>query len=157
LVETLVRTYTPKAKSKGLLLTVDIDDKLPDMLFADDVRLRQVMAIILDNAVKFTHSGNICIALQPAEETPPSESDKVSLFCSVSDTGVGIKPDQVDKIFEGFTQADGSFTRKHEGAGLGLAIARQTIRSMGGTLWVESSPGSGSAFLFRVPSGEKEA
>ena len=157
LVETLVRTYTPKAKSKGLLLTVDIDDKLPDMLFADDVRLRQVMAIILDNAVKFTHSGNICIALQPAEETPPTESDKVSHFCYVSDTGVGIKPDQVDKIFEGFTQADGSFTRKHEGAGLGLAIARQTIRSMGGTLWVESSPGSGSAFLFRVPSGEKEA
>ena len=157
LVETLVRTYTPKAKSKGLLLTVDIDDEMPDMLFADDVRLGQVMGIILDNAVKFTDSGNICIALQPAEESQLSESDKISIFCSVSDTGVGIDPDQVDKIFEGFTQADGSFTRKHEGAGLGLAIARQTVRSMGGTLWVESSPGSGSSFLFIVPSGGKEA
>ena len=112
LIETLVRTYTPKAKSKGLLLTVDIDDKLPDMLFADDVRLGEVMGIIIDNAVKFTHSGTICIALQSAEEPPLSESDKVSLFCSVSDTGVGIAPDKVDKMFEGFTQADGSFTRK---------------------------------------------
>ena len=69
LVETLVRTYAPDAKSKGLLLTVDIDDKLPDMLFADDVRLGQVLGIIIDNAVKFTHSGNICMALQSAEET----------------------------------------------------------------------------------------
>ncbi len=157
LAETLVRTYAPKAEAKGLLLQVDIDAELPDMLFADDVRLGQVMGIILDNAVKFTHSGNICMTLQPAWKTSFSESDKVSLVCSVADTGVGISSDNIGKIFEGFAQADGSFTRKHEGAGLGLAIARHTVQSMGGTLRAESRPGSGSTFFFMVPVGEKEA
>lgn len=156
LLNQLMQTYAEKAKSKGLLLSVDVGTELSDSLFADDVRLGQVIGIILDNALKFTHSGNICLTVRPAEKASFPESGTVSFFCSVSDTGVGIAPDKLEKIFEGFTQADGSFTRKHEGAGLGLAIARQTIQSMQGSLWVESNLGKGSTFFFMVPVREKE-
>lgn len=157
LVEALLKIYEVKAETKGLLLSVEIAAELPDTLFADDARLGQVIGIILDNAVKFTQTGSICMTLQPEENTPFPEYDRVSLSCSVADTGIGIPADKIDKIFEGFTQADGSFTRKHEGAGLGLAIARHTVRSMGGTLQVESRPGSGSTFFFTVPAGKREA
>jgi signal transduction histidine kinase len=151
LLANLIDTYTTKAKARGLELSSVIGTDLPDMIVADDVRLRQIMSNLLDNAIKFTQQGNVCLTVRVEEKALSGNPGPISLFCSVSDTGIGIMQEKIGTIFEGFRQVDGSFTRRHEGAGLGLAIARQTVQSMGGSIWVESRPGSGSTFYFTVP------
>jgi signal transduction histidine kinase len=156
LMANLIDTYTTKTEAKGLSLSSVFDPDLPDIIVADDLHLRQILGNLLDNAIKFTQQGNVCLTVRVGEKVLSGESGPISLFCSGSDTGIGIMPEKIETVFEGFRQADGSFTRRHEGAGLGLAIARQTVQSMAGSIWVESSPSSGSTFYFIVPVTGRE-
>jgi two-component system, sensor histidine kinase len=151
LVVPLVRSYSDKAAAKNLTMSYIPDSELPDRLVGDEARLRQVLYHVLENSIKFTSEGRIEFRTSILEKADSAERKEVFLLFTVSDTGIGIAPEKMDTIFDGFRQADGSSTRKHEGAGLGLAIARQTIRSMGGEIWVESRQGSGSTFYFTLP------
>ncbi|MBF0271915.1 MAG: response regulator [Magnetococcales bacterium] len=133
-----------KAREKGLVILLDIPQDLPCTLRGDPLRLGQVLTNLIGNAVKFTESGEIAVSVQPYYY---SESFVVHCF-SVQDTGIGLTPEQQAGLFQAFSQADLSTTRRFGGTGLGLAISRQLVRMMGGRIWVESEPGRGSLFAF---------
>ncbi len=134
------------AQDKGLQASQQIADDVPDELVGDSGRLRQIMAKLLSNAVKFTEQGSIDIqVIQEARE-----NDWVRLRFAVRDTGIGIPADMFDSIFGVFEQVDGSHTRRYGGTGMGLAIARQLVEMMDGQISVESKPGEGSTFIFTV-------
>jgi signal transduction histidine kinase/DNA-binding response OmpR family regulator len=138
------RSVALRAHQKGLELIVDIDSRVPNAIRADAGRLRQVLVNLLGNAIKFTDAGEIVLSVtaeQPA-------SDTIVLHVSVKDTGIGIPLERQQSIFEAFTQADGSVTRKYGGSGLGLTISSRIVQLMGGRLWLESEPGRGSTFHF---------
>jgi signal transduction histidine kinase/DNA-binding response OmpR family regulator len=141
------RSVALRAHQKGLELIVDVDPIVPSAVRADPGRLRQVLVNLLGNAIKFTEKGEI--VLRVTTEKPPS-IDVVLLHVSVADTGIGIPLERQQSIFEAFTQADGSVTRKYGGSGLGLTISSRIVRLMGGRLWLESEPGRGSVFHFTV-------
>jgi len=134
---------------KGLALANHIDADVPETLVGDPGRLRQVIVNLVGNAVKFTDQGGISLRVK-MESAAPGE---VVLHFAVSDTGIGIPADKQELIFEAFTQADGSTTRKFGGTGLGLAISAQLVGMMGGRLWVESEVGKGSTFHFTAHFG----
>ncbi|AMY70348.1 response regulator [Frigidibacter mobilis] len=137
----------PAAREKGLKLLVDFDLFLPTRFIADPGRMRQVLTNLIGNAVKFTASGHVLarvVGIELADGT-------YELHVTVEDTGIGIAPEHVEHIFGQFNQVDSASNRKFEGTGLGLAITRQLIGMMGGSLWVDSVPGEGSCFGFRVP------
>ena len=113
-------------------------------LMGDALRLGQVLTNLLSNAVKFTHSGYVKLLITLEERTEATET----LRFTVRDTGIGMSPDQIGRLFQEFTQADGSTTRKYGGTGLGLTIAKKIVELMGGNIWVESEPGVGSSFIF---------
>ena len=139
-----------RAHSRNLELVCSASHHLPQRIQGDPTRLRQVIMNLLGNAVKFTEKGEIALTVHPfAAETPLKSPG--SLQFSVRDTGIGIPADKQDAIFEKFTQADSSITRKYEGTGLGLAITRRIVEQMGGRIWVESRPGEGSTFFFTIP------
>jgi signal transduction histidine kinase/DNA-binding response OmpR family regulator len=133
-----------KAHQSGLELIVDIGPAVPQMLSGDPGRLRQILVNLLGNAIKFTHRGKVVLRVTSETATP----EQVVLRCWVTDTGIGIPLDRQARIFEAFTQADGSTTRTYGGTGLGLTISSQLARLMGGHLSVESEPGVGSTFEF---------
>lgn len=133
-----------RADQKGLELLCDIDPELPDVFAGDPVRLRQILVNLIGNAIKFTERGEIAVRI--SEES--RQYGKSVLHFAVRDTGIGIAPEKQVRIFEAFTQADGSTTRKYGGTGLGLAICRQLVEMMDGRIWVESTPGEGSTFHF---------
>ena len=133
-----------RAHQKGLELVVDVAPGVPRMLKGDPGRLRQILVNLLGNAIKFTHRGEV--VLRVTEESATGED--VVLHFAVSDTGVGIPLDRQKSVFEAFTQADGSVTRRYGGTGLGLTIASQLVELMGGRIWVESEAGTGSTFHF---------
>jgi signal transduction histidine kinase/CheY-like chemotaxis protein len=135
-----------KAHQKGLELIVDVDAAVPQALTGDPGRLRQILLNLLGNAIKFTERGEVVLRVVRESAT----AQDVVLHFSVRDTGVGIPIDRQHSIFEAFTQADGSVTRKYGGTGLGLTISSQLVQLMGGRLSVESAPGSGSIFQFTV-------
>ncbi|MBU1168191.1 MAG: response regulator [Proteobacteria bacterium] len=139
----IVRT---KLNSGKVDLLVEVDEDIDAIVKGDPTRLHQVIMNHLSNAAKFTSEGHILVTAKNAGE------DKENLFVeiSVSDTGIGLSPEQMGKIFEPFTQADGSTTRKYGGTGLGLTIARRLVGLMGGTLSVDGEPGVGSRFFFTV-------
>ena len=137
-------TVALRAHQKGLELIVDVDPAVPQTLTGDPGRLRQILVNLLGNAIKFTLEGEILLRVTREAAT----SDEVVLHFSVRDTGVGIPLDRQQSIFEAFTQADGSVTRKYGGTGLGLTISSQLVQLMGGRLWVESEAGQGSTFHF---------
>ncbi len=110
------------------------------------LRLGQILTNLVNNAVKFTEHGEIRVEMELLEQT----GEKVQLKFSVRDTGIGMTPEQVGKLFQPFTQADMSTTRKHGGTGLGLTICRRLVELMGGQIWLESEPGVGSTFIFTV-------
>jgi CheY-like chemotaxis protein len=141
-----------KAGKKGLAFQWRFAPDLPDSLQGDPDRLRQILHNLLDNALKFTPSGSIELECTLADEGAPAASpaDPVTLKFSVKDTGIGIPADQLELIFDRFYQADGSLTRAHGGAGVGLAINRKLVEMMGGRIWVESVPGQGSCFNLTV-------
>ena len=145
-LENAAEMLAVRAHDKGLELTCHIKSDVRTALEGDPSRLRQVIINLAGNAIKFTEEGEIVIRA----ETEKEEDSSVILHFIVSDTGIGIPPDKVEKIFEEFSQADGSTTRKYGGTGLGLSISRQLVEMMGGRIWVESELGKGSTFHFTV-------
>ncbi len=133
-----------KAHDKGLEFLVDVPHGIPENLVGDPLRLGQVLTNLVNNAVKFTTKGEIRVKAELLERT----GDKAKLRFSVRDTGIGMSPDQVARLFQPFTQADMSTTRKHGGTGLGLTISRRLVEMMGGQIWLESKAGEGSTFIF---------
>lgn len=138
-----------RADQKGLELSCDIHPDLPDVLVGDPGRLRQIIVNLVGNAIKFTEQGEV--VLQVGEES--RQNGRLTLHFSVRDTGVGIPVEKQSLIFDAFTQADGSTSRKYGGTGLGLTISRQLVELMGGRIWVESAPGKGSVFHFTANFG----
>ncbi|HEY5911096.1 MAG TPA: response regulator [Verrucomicrobiae bacterium] len=146
-VITSVTTLTAqKAHEKGLEFLAHVAPGIPENLLGDPLRLGQILTNFVNNAVKFTERGEIRLNVELIERT----GEKVQLKFSVRDTGIGMSQEQSARLFQPFTQADMSTTRKHGGTGLGLTICRRLVELMGGRIWLESAPGAGSAFYFTV-------
>ncbi|RYD30592.1 MAG: response regulator [Verrucomicrobiaceae bacterium] len=143
-VETTLEMVAGNARSKGLRLASDLHAAIPWRMWGDESRLRQVMLNLLSNAVKFTSRGGVTLKVFPMAR----EEGGVFLKFEVRDTGIGISPVQMTRLFEPFSQADASTTRKYGGTGLGLAISRRLVALMGGEMGLESTLGEGSAFWF---------
>ncbi|MCP4693140.1 MAG: response regulator [Desulfobacterales bacterium] len=156
LIRTTVNSFSVQADRKGLYLNLDQERDLPRYIQGDPVRLRQILINLLSNAVKFTGRGGI--TLTAAGVSNAAEASDIQLLFSVADTGVGIPGDRIGVIFDTFSQASGSTTRKYGGTGLGLSISRQLADLMGGRIRVESAPGKGSVFSFnaRFQPGDKD-
>jgi two-component system, sensor histidine kinase and response regulator len=146
-IRDVVRPLQIQARDRGLEFSVQIDDEVPDRLCGDPNRLGQVLTNQLGNAIKFTTSGHIHLRVRLSG---PATEQSAELLFSVEDTGIGIAPDKLLTIFEPFSQADGSTTRLYGGTGLGLSISARLVEAMGGRLEVESEPGKGSTFFFRL-------
>jgi signal transduction histidine kinase/ligand-binding sensor domain-containing protein/CheY-like chemotaxis protein len=140
------KTLLVKASEKGLELTAEIDDSLPETVLCDPARIRQVLLNLIGNAIKFTDRGFVRVRVS---RLPVDGPDAMAEF-SVQDSGIGIPPQNQQLIFEAFRQADGSTTRKYGGTGLGLTICARLVGLMGGRIWVESTLGHGSTFHFTV-------
>ncbi|MEZ4701730.1 MAG: histidine kinase N-terminal 7TM domain-containing protein [Rhodothermales bacterium] len=151
-VEDALGRIAESAARKGIELTCSIALDVPFAIVGDEVRIGQVLGNLLGNAIKFTKKGEI--SLQVARIAPPAGApDRCTLRFSVSDTGIGIPPDRIETIFDAFTQADSSTTRRFGGTGLGLAISRQLSALMGGSIHAESVVGAGSTFHFTLKAG----
>ncbi len=142
-IDAAVGTVSGLAVRKGLTLAVHVDEALPGAVVGDGTRLRQVLLNLLGNGIKFTPVGGVEVRVGPAD------GDRVRF--EVRDTGIGIGPDQLDRLFEPFAQADGSISRRFGGTGLGLAISRRLVELMGGDIGVSSEPDRGSVFWFELP------
>src|SRR5213595_190763 len=154
-VEGALSVLVPQARAKGLELRSEIDSKVCTFLCGDPGRLRQVLTNLLNNAVKFTEQGEVVLRVLPQEDTPSGVSLTEAVSCSnatlrfeIKDTGIGLSEDARGRIFDAFSQADQSTTRRYGGTGLGLTISRQLVRMMHGEIGVESEPGKGSTFWF---------
>ena len=134
------------AQAKGIALELEVAEDTPRLLHGDPRRLRQILLNLASNAVKFTDAGRVGIRLSA---TAP-QSGRATIHCEVEDTGIGVDPAVLERMFEPFAQADESTTRVHGGTGLGLAIAANLVALMGGTIGAESEPGRGSRFWFEV-------
>jgi PAS domain S-box-containing protein len=145
-LEIVIEMVAARAHEKGLPLVCEIAPNVPGDLVGDPTRLRQVLLNLIGNAVKFTEKGEVSlhVTLEPDTFTP-------TLRFTVSDTGIGIPADKLDRVFERFTQADTSTTRRFGGSGLGLTISKRLVELMGGRIWVASEVGEGSVFAFSVP------
>ena len=152
-VEESVDLLAVRASEKRLELTAEIDPTVPRWIRGDVTRLRQILVNLLGNAVKFTASGEVALTLMPVVE----HGDAPSLHFAVRDTGCGIPADRMHRLFQAFSQVDASTTRKYGGTGLGLAISKKLTEIMGGRIWVESEPDSGSVFQFVLPLREAPA
>lgn len=141
-----IRPLAVKAQEKGLEVVLRVTPGTPNSLIGDEMRLRQVLVNLIGNAIKFTQKGEIVVTADVESHI----EDDLRLRISVSDTGIGIPHEKQGMIFNAFTQADGSTTRKYGGAGLGLAISARLVKMMGGDIWIESEPGRGSAFHFTI-------
>ncbi len=144
LIEETVELIAPRAQAKELEIASYVEDGLPRRVIGDAARLRQVLLNLAGNAVKFTDRGGVAIIVERG--IWPGEIDLL-----VRDTGIGIAPDEHDRIFQEFEQADGGIARKFGGTGLGLSISRRIVERMGGRIAVESVPGSGSTFRVALP------
>jgi len=145
-IVSILRLMEIQAQEKGLKLEYSIPSSVPDNLQGDIQRLGQVVINLVGNALKFTEKGHILVEFSAKH----LQGETISLHCSISDTGCGIPLEKKKLIFDAFTQADNSLFRPHEGAGLGLAICRELVELMGGSIWVDSEIGVGSTFHFTV-------
>ena len=148
-LEKLSHLVALKAEEKGLELLFSIGNDVPISLIGDPLRLGQVLSNLGSNAIKFTEAGEIVVSINVVSR----EKENVVLRFSVKDTGVGLSEEQTGKLFQSFSQADGSTTRKYGGTGLGLTICKRLVEMMGGEIWVESEPGKGSTFIFTAGFG----
>jgi len=152
-VESALDLVTARAVDKHLDTAYLFEGEIPAAIVGDVTRLRQIMLNLLSNAVKFTEAGEVVLTLHSA----PLSTGQVELTFSVRDTGIGLSEENMSRLFQSFSQADSSTTRKYGGTGLGLAISRRLAELMGGRMWAESEgPGRGATFLFtiRVPTAE---
>jgi CheY-like chemotaxis protein/HPt (histidine-containing phosphotransfer) domain-containing protein len=155
----------PKAAEKKIDLGYQMEDDIPPIVIGDVTRLRQVLVNLVGNAVKFTSQGEVMVELRAASESPPStegetgtalvsasspSEDFLRLHFSVRDTGIGIPPEKMDRLFRSFSQVDASTARQYGGTGLGLAISQSLAELMGGRMWLESTVGKGSTFHFTI-------
>ncbi|RWX42956.1 His Kinase A (phospho-acceptor) domain-containing protein [Candidatus Electrothrix aarhusensis] len=150
-LETLIRI---RAQEKGVILSIECADAIPDLLCGDPLRLGQVLINLGNNAVKFTSQGKVDIKVEPVElpEDNKNYEDKALLVrFSITDTGIGMDDEQMGRLFQSFTQADSSITRQYGGSGLGLVISQRLVGKMGGEILAESQPGKGSCFYFTLP------
>jgi signal transduction histidine kinase/CheY-like chemotaxis protein len=150
--DTIERTLNPlalRARQKGLALLCQVEPTVPNALVGDAIRVRQIIINLVGNAIKFTSQGEVAVSVDVHDQTDTS----ATLHIAVRDTGIGIPVDKQQIIFEAFTQADSSTTRKFGGTGLGLSISMSLVRIMGGQLWVESEPDKGSTFHFTAVLG----
>ena len=138
---------TPQASAKTLAITYRPDRELPRVIISDITRVRQILFNLLSNAIKFTDKGSVTVSAKPA---PSPRLDQIEIQFTVEDTGIGIPPDRLNRLFQSFTQVDASTTRKYGGTGLGLAICRRLTELLGGRIWVESTLGVGSRFMFTI-------
>ncbi len=146
LIEGCIETSESVANEKGLELTYHIADNVPDEVWGDEFRLSQVINNLLNNALKFTAAGHVGVEVYKTKQS----GEDIELTFFVSDTGIGMSPEDKDKLFKSFTQVDGSITRKYGGTGLGLYVCRQIVELMGGSIEIESEKGKGSTFIFSV-------
>ncbi|MDP4180985.1 MAG: PAS domain S-box protein [Bacillota bacterium] len=145
----IIKFHTLKAQEKGLRLYCDIDDKIPQYLIGDPIRLSQVLNNLISNSLKFTEKGSVRVDITLIRK----DKNNVSVKFKTIDTGIGISKEDMDKLFKSFTQVDGSHTRKYGGTGLGLVISKQILNIMGGDIDVKSEKGVGSSFSFTLDFG----
>ena len=164
-VEGAIDVLAPKVTEQRLVLADEVDPEVCDAVTGDESRVRQVIINLLSNAVKFTSAGEIIVTVKraPAHEPGPKCSTEIFrrganqspggqfIQCAVRDSGIGIAPEQLDKLFQPFVQAGSSTEREYGGTGLGLAISKGLVELMGGRMWAESVPGQGSTFFFTLP------
>ncbi len=150
-VESALDLVRYPAAEKNLELIYQMEDVVPAAILGDVTRLRQILVNLLNNAIKFTEKGEIELAVALEDQSKDSDG-KVEIHFSVRDTGIGIPHEQRDRLFQAFTQADDSISRKYGGTGLGLAISKRLAEMMGGRMWVESQVGHGSIFHFTIQS-----
>ncbi len=142
-----------KAEEKKLELLFATSPEVPRFLVGDPLRLGQVLTNLVNNAIKFTETGEIVMSTTIIPDPSVSEPNEVLLQFSVRDSGIGLTQEQIGKLFQSFSQADGAITRRYGGTGLGLAICKRLVEMMGGQIWVESEPGQGSTFSFTIKFG----
>ena len=154
-IESVVELIGPVAARKGLEVAYEVEEGTPETAVGDASRLRQILLNLLNNAVKFTEEGEVAVR---ASASPTAVPDQIGYHLIVRDTGIGIPPDRIHRLFESFSQADVSTSRRYGGTGLGLAISKRLAELMGGTMWVESAgvPGQGSAFHVTFVAGVTE-
>ncbi len=154
-LESLTTVVGQKAQEKGLEFLISAHSDIPPSLIGDPLRLGQILINLVNNAVKFTERGEVIVSVSKEDEVP----GRVNLKFSVVDTGIGMTPEQSARMFQAFSQADASTTRKFGGTGLGLSISKRLVEMMGGKIWVESEAGVGSRFHFTVwlGIGEEES
>lgn len=146
-VKEAIGTQAGSLLAKGLTLATEIAPSVPAWLEGDPFRLKQVLVNLLGNAIKFTDRGSITVFVAVQQEQP----GHVNLHFSIRDTGIGIPPDVLDRLFRAFAQGDAAVARTFGGSGLGLTICRKLAELMGGRVWAESSPGQGSTFHLLLP------
>ena len=151
LLDSVIHIFSVQVEKQGLFLDIVRADDVPQYIRGDQIRLRQILVNLIGNAAKFTETGGITVRVNLSESSecsPDFESPGYPLFFSVTDTGIGIPKDRSEKIFDSFSQASDSTTRKYGGSGLGLFICRQLVELMGGRIWMESEVCVGSTFSF---------
>jgi signal transduction histidine kinase/ligand-binding sensor domain-containing protein/DNA-binding response OmpR family regulator len=149
-LSSVIELNAQAAQSKGLKFVIEIDRDVPRKLVGDSLRLNQIITNLCNNAIKFTNKGEVVLKIEKEEEINKNE---IFLHISVRDTGIGVSPEQKEKLFESFQQADTSITRKYGGTGLGLSIAKLFIEMMDGEIWLESEENKGSIFHLNIKLG----
>jgi PAS domain S-box-containing protein len=152
LIEDVISMMKVRADAKGLPLLVEFAGPIPQSIRTDPIRLRQILINLIGNAIKFTEEGHICIQMRLTE----SERKKPLLECKIIDTGIGMSEDQINRLFEPFTQGDTTTSRKYVGMGLGLALSKRLAGMLGGDITFSSAKGKGSTFVFTLSTGSLE-
>ena len=147
LVKSVTELMSGSARNRNLKLSTSVADNVPEVVRGDPIRLRQVLINLVSNAIKFTEEGGIRVEVSRGK----TSQKEVELLFAVADTGIGMSPDTADRLFQSFSQADASTTRKHGGTGLGLVICKRLVELMDGRIGVRSTPERGSTFWFLVP------
>ncbi len=152
-IDGIMKIFALKAAEKKISLDLILPNNLPDIILGDIVRINQILTNLVSNALKFTEKGGVTIELENKHET----KNKIEILFKVKDTGIGIPEDKLNNIFESFTQANSSTTRKYGGTGLGLAISKKLIELLGGEIKVESKAGEGTTFSFNIQFGKSKS